>query len=479
MKSVKSSRYLFRYEMISLIRQRWLQLLSFVLLVLVVFAVVNGNQKVNKRLSDIQSAQQSVSEKDAQGIVLLDSIEAGFTVDVPRWYMPDKPHVIGNTYPRIAAMPPDDLAIIATGQSDLFSHYVKPALYGESFELNYTELSNPVQLMFGSFDLAFVLIYLLPLIVIAFTYNILSSEREQGILPVIASHPISLYRWLLEKSLIRFLLLTGILVVLLLGSLGVAGVPLFSNMGSIVAFILLSVGYVLFWFILACLVNLRGHSSANNAVWLIASWILFVLLIPSSVNQMANSLYSVPSRANLINELRVVNAMAEEKADELLENFLRDHPELAGFEGGSRGWKEYFATQDLIKSEIKPVLDKYEGKLQQQQKWVSQLRVISPALLLQRSFNELSGTSTSHYEDYRQQVAAFSLTWRDYFLPKIFKGEAFTKAMMTAMPEFEYQSAQLRVQSIRNTVVLFCYCIVLLLGGMLWSTRTRSSLIIE
>lgn len=479
MKRTKPSKYLFRYELVSLIRQRWLQLLTFVLLVLVVFAVVNGNQKVNQRLTDIESAQQAVSEKDALGVVLLDSIEAGFKVDVPRWYMPDKPHVIGNTYPRIAAMPPDDLAIIATGQSDLFTHYVKPVLYGESFELNYTELSNPVQLMFGSFDLAFVLIYLLPLIVIAFTYNILLSEREQGILPVIASHPISLYRWLLEKSLIRFVLLTGILVILLIGGLGMAGVPLFSNVGSVVSFILLSVGYVLFWFILACLVNLRGESSANNAVWLIASWILFVLLIPSSVNQMANSLYPVPSRANLINDFRVVNANAEEKADELLEGFLRDHPELSGFEGGSQGWKLYFATQDLIKSEIKPVLDEYEGKLQQQQQWVSQLRFISPALLLQSAFNELSGTSTRHYEDYRQQVKGFYLTWRDYFLPKIFKGEAFTKAMMADLPEFEYHPSQLRAQSITNTIMLFSYCVVLLLGGMLWSTQSKSGLITE
>lgn len=479
MKPGKPSKFLFRYEMISLIRQRWLQLLTFVLLILVVFAVVNGNQKVNQRIADIQSAQKAVSEKDALGKVLLDSIEAGLAVDVPRWYMPDRPHVIGNTYPRIAAMPPDNLAIIATGQSDIYTHYVKPALYGESFELNYTELSNPVQLMFGTFDLAFVLIYLLPLIVIAFTYNILSSEREQGILPVIASHPISLYRWLLEKSLIRYVLLTGILVVLLVGALVISGMPVLVESGKVVSFLLLAVAYVLFWFILACLVNLRGQSSANNAVWLIACWIVFVLLIPSSVNQMANSLYPVPSRAKLINELRVVNAIAEEKADELLESFLRDHPELAGFEGGSRGWKEYFATQDLIRSEIKPVLEEYEGKLLQQQKWVSQLRFISPALLLQSAFNELSGTSTRHYEDYRAQVKDFSLTWRDYFLPKIFKGEAFTKAMMADLPEFEYQASELYGKSAINTVMLFSYCLVLLLGGMLWSTQTKASLITE
>ncbi len=473
MKASRRSNFLYRYEIITLVRQRWIQFLVLILLGLVLFAVVNGKQKVDQRLGDIQEAQQTVIEKDSLGVILLDSIEAGFTVDVPRWYMPNQPHVVGYNYTRVAAMPPDNLAIIATGQSDIFAHYVQPNLYGESFELNYTELSNPVQLMFGSFDLSFVLIYLLPLIVIAFTYNILSAEKEQGILQVIASHPVSLFQWLLQKSLIRYLLLTGILVVLLVASLSVAGILLFSDFDRIMIFILLTMGYTLFWFVLACLVNLKGKSSANNAVWLISMWILLVLLVPSSVNQMANSLYPVPSRARLINELRVVNAEAEKKADELLENFLRDHPELAGFEGGSRGWKEYFATQDLIKNEIQPVLDEYEVKLEQQQAWVNRLRLASPALILQNSFNEISGTSTSHYEDYRQQISDFSLTWRNYFLPRIFKGEAFTKAMMVELPEFEYQPSTSYGQSAGNTSILFIYCVVLLGFGVVISRQSK------
>ncbi|MEM0941761.1 MAG: DUF3526 domain-containing protein [Bacteroidota bacterium] len=474
---MKTSSYINRYEFISLVRQRWLQFLILILLVLVFFAVFNGKQKVDQRLSDIQSAQAKANQKDSLGVILLDSMEAGYTVNVPRWYMPNQPHVIGYSYPRVAAMLPDELAIIATGQSDIYTHYVQPNLYGESFQLNYTELSNPVQLMFGSFDLSFVLINLLPLIVIAFTYNILSQEREQGILQVIASHPVSLYRWLLQKALMRYLLLSGILTLLLVGLLSMAGVSLVADFGKTLTFILLTLGYLLFWFVLACLVNLRGHSSANNAVWLIAWWILLVLLVPSSVNQMANSLYSVPSRARLINELRVVNAEAEKKADKLLESFLRDHPELAGHEGGSMGWKEYFATQDLIKSEIQPVLDEYEMKLQQQQAWVDQLRFISPALLLQSSFNEISGTSTQNYEDYREQVSDFSLIWRDYFLPKIFRGETFTKAMMAELPEFEYQPSTAHKLRTANMLAVFICCAVLLLLGVLWSRQSKTSIL--
>ena len=479
MKSSNSLRYIIRYEIVSLVRQRWLQFVGFTLFVFVLFAVLNGKSKVGQRLADIDKAQQAVEDKDALGVVLLDSIEAGFTVDVPRWYMPDKPHVVGYNYLRVAAMPPGEMAVIATGQSDIYTHYVKPKLYGESFELNYTELSNPVQLMFGSFDLSFVLIYLLPLIVIAFSYNILSAEREQGILSVIASHPVSLFRWLLGKALIRYVLLTGFLVLLLIVTLLLVDVPVFNDLGRTGTFLLLVVGYSLFWFLISALVNLRGQSSANNAVWLVAIWVMLVLLVPSSLNQIANSLYPVPSRALLVNELRVVNAQAEEKADELLESFLRDHPELAGFEGGSRGWQEYFASQDLIKREIQPVLSGYEEKLEKQQQWVSRFRFLSPALLLQGAFNEISGTSNRHYEDYRMQVQEFSIVWRDYFLPMIFKGEDFKKSMMADLPEFEYLPMKGYSQSAGNSLFLFAYSGILLLFGLVLSRQNKTSLIVN
>ena len=60
-------------------------------------------------------------------------------------------------------MPAKSTAFIATGQSDLFSHYVEPTVTGDDLSLSYTEMTSPVQLLFGSFDLAFVIIYLLSL----------------------------------------------------------------------------------------------------------------------------------------------------------------------------------------------------------------------------------------------------------------------------------------------------------------------------
>ena len=54
------------------------------------------------------------------------------------------------------------------------------------------ELENPVNLMTGAFDIAFVVIFLLPIFILAISYDLLSSERERGTLAMILAHPISL-----------------------------------------------------------------------------------------------------------------------------------------------------------------------------------------------------------------------------------------------------------------------------------------------
>lgn len=479
MKTKHSLGYINRYETKLLFRQRWLQLTLSLMTVLIIFAIYNGKQKVNQRSADINNAISLVEKNDSLAIVLLDSIEAGFTIDVPSWNMPNRPNTFGYTYPRVATMPPSDMAAIATGQSDIYAHIIQTNLYSETFEANYTSISNPVQLMFGNFDLSFVLIYLLPLIVIAFTYNILSEEREHGILHVIASQPLALQQWLLRKALIRYVLFSGLLVLILIVSLSVAGLNPIANIGQVITFFTLLLGYVLFWFVLAFLVNLRGNSSANNAIWLISAWVFLILLIPSVVNLAANSLYPAPSRANLINEYRIVKVEAEKKADETLQGYLRDHPELAGFEGGSQGWMKFFATQDLIKREVEPVMTGFEQEVKERQDWVEGLRFISPSLLLQSSFNEIAGTSTRHYKSFRDQEKAFTQTWKDYFIPKTFRGEMFTKAMVSELPKFTYTIENRIEHSATNMVVLMVYCLLLLLTGVLWSKQRTAKLLFD
>ncbi|MFN7118654.1 MAG: DUF3526 domain-containing protein [Saprospiraceae bacterium] len=449
-----------KFELKSLLRSAWIQTLSVLLLVLCLFAAYNGAQKVAARQATTDQAKMEADSAFTLMLGVLDSVEQGLMKDISPWQSPQTPSYIGNRHPRVAAFDAQPLALLATGQSDLYAHTVKPVLYGESNLLNFTELSSPVQLLFGSFDLAFVFIYLLPLIVIAFSYNLLSAEKEQGSLRLLLAQPMSLLTWLFQKATIRFLIIGTVATLSLWLGLALNGVSLLENIGKIGQLTLLTLAYTAFWFLVAMLVNLAGKSSAQNAVTMLAVWVGLVLLVPSVVSQLANNLYPVPSRALLVNEVRAVNAEVEKQANEILASYYRDHPELMPDSSKAETYlfyKQYFASQDLIQGKIKPLVEKYDARLAQQQAWVDGFRFASPAILLNDSFSDLAGTSGRHYQSFRTQVVAFAATWRDYFKPIIFKGDVMDKAKIDALPEFTFDRAAVSSHGVVNLLGLLAY----------------------
>ena len=433
--------YNFKYELKLLVRSRWIQLLSAMLLLLFGFAIYNGLQKVEKRKKDIAAAHIEVKENDAMMLTLLDSIERGLEVSASRWTIPTNPMAVGNYHPRVAAMKPTPFAFISTGQADLFTHYVKPTLYGDDFALNFTEMTSPVQLLFGSFDLAFVIIYLLPLLIIAFSYNILSAEKESGSLRLLAAQPIGIQTWVLQKLGLRFfwmlLLVIGALIVLFLSF----GVNPIVQMTSFLNLLGLIIAYMVFWFALAFLINLWVGSSAKNAVALLGLWVVFVLLVPSVLNQLSTTLYPVPSRTLMINEMRSLKEEVSKKQDEVLDNFLRDHPEYALNDTTQRRnfYHRYMASKELIQKELSPMVNDYEEQLKKQQAWIGRLKWISPAIIVQESMNQLAGNSTRDYESFRNQVVVFAGTWREHFMPFLYNNRNFTQNDYPYLPTFQFE----------------------------------------
>ncbi|MDF0717473.1 DUF3526 domain-containing protein [Muricauda sp. 334s03] len=456
-------RYNFIYELKLLLRSRWIQLLSILLLLLFGFSTINGKSKVVKREVDISVAKQEVEETDKAMLKLLDSVEQGLEVSVPSWTIPSSPMAVGNYHPRVAAMDPQPMAFISTGQADLFTHYIKPTVSGDDFALNFTEMTSPVQLLFGSFDLAFVIVYLLPLLIIAFTYNVLSSEKEQGSLRLLASQPISLRKWVFQKLMLRFFWLSLLVTLSLVVVILVAGVqPL--QWSGILILLGLALCYMLFWFALAFLVNIFVDSSAKNAVSLIMLWVVFVLLMPSVLNQVGNTLYPIPSRTLMINEMREHKAEATKRQDEILDNFLRDHPEYAINDSTqSRNfYHRYMASQKVVKEELKPIVDAYETQLQKQQSWAQKLQWISPTIVVQESLSQLAGTSTADYGNYRKQVMAFAGQWRAYLTTFLYNNTPFSQKDYLSLPQFNYQAA--KSNSVFTSMLVLLLIAILLIG---------------
>ena len=467
--------YNFKYEFKMLLRSRWIQLLSLVLLLLFSFSAYNGKEKVVKRESDIAAAVEEVRSSDTDMLKLLDSVELGMEVSASRWTIPTNPMAVGNYHPRVASMEPQPMAFISTGQADLFTHYVKPTVSGDDFALSLTEMTSPVQLLFGSFDLAFVIVYLLPLLIIAFSYNVLSSEKESGSLRLLASQPIRLQTWVLQKLGLRFFWLSVLTVATLLIVFLSAGTNPGEQASVFFGLLGLTLAYMLFWFSLAYLVNLWVGSSAKNAVALVGLWVVFVLLVPSVLNQLGNSLYPMPSRTLMINQMRSMKEEVTKKQDEILDNYLRDHPEYAlNDTSQTRGfYHRYMASQKLVKEEMSPIVKAYEEQLQRQQSWIGRFKWISPAIITQESLNQMAGTSTRDYENFRKQVVVFADEWREHFMPFLYNNQTFSKEDYGDLPHFIYETKTPNQWG--AMVILFLISIGLMVLGRATSNFKRAT----
>ncbi|NIP70531.1 MAG: ABC transporter permease subunit, partial [Planctomycetales bacterium] len=55
----------------------------------------------------------------------------------------------------------------------------------------------------GSFDVAFVLIFVLPIFIVALTFDLLSKEKEQGTLALVLAHGVSVQTYVAAKVTAR------------------------------------------------------------------------------------------------------------------------------------------------------------------------------------------------------------------------------------------------------------------------------------
>lgn len=459
------------YEFKLLLRSNWLLVLLISISLLFAFATFNGNKNVAKRLNDIAKMEKELQEKDNEMLAALTKIEKGEKTDTPYWRLPSEPMTVGYRHPRLAIMQPADLSFLATGQSDMYTHFKSPTVYGNNFALDYSEMVNPVQLLFGNFDLSFVIIFILPLLIIAFTFNTLSKEKELGTLRLLGAQPISITRWLLQKMTIRYIIFTTITLVILLISIAVFSTDGFNNFNNLLGLLLIVAAYNLFWFVVSYIVNIKINNSSKNALALIGFWLLIVMVLPATINQLGNSLYPTPSRLQMINEIRLVKKENEEKQNEIMDAYLRDHPELTqetdkqklGF------WHRYFASEKVMEEKTKPLLAKYDTQLNKQQNLISTFKYLSPSIIMQQSLNNIAGTSEKHYNDYKKQVFEFSNEWRNYLVPMLFKGEKFKVKNYNELPKFTYKNR------IKNDVWLNL-AITLIISSLLFFAFTRKGL---
>jgi ABC-2 type transport system permease protein len=369
-------------------------------------------------------------------------------------------------------MPPADLAALAIGQADLLPYYFRMTTDAKESVLAATELENPQRLLAGRFDLSFVVIYLLPLLILALSYNLLSAEKEQGTLALALSQPTSLRTLLLLKIAPRLLLFFALIVACAIGAAAVAGLSVTSS--ATVVKLVMWIGivslYGLFWFVLAIAVAALDKPSAANAVILAGAWVLLVVLVPSALSLLAEAWYPVPSRVRMVQAVREASDEATAAGSQLLSRYYEDHPDLAPAEADAEKAMSDFtavriAVADDVEQRVRPVIDEYARQLAGQQLLVDRLRFLSPAVLLQDALNDLAGAGAARHRHFMTQVESYHAAWRAYFQPRVLRRQPLSD--YRGVPVFRYREESLRAALGRIAVTTGELAIpVCLLGGL-------------
>lgn len=361
-----------------------------------------------------------------------------------------------------------DWSFLATGSSDLFApvnlvnFYEPPKLFAQ-------DLANPLPRLLGSFDPAFVLVYLLPLFLIALNYRLIGYERERGMLTLLLAQTPAIKSLMVLRMALRLGLVFAFVALALLAAFGVAGVNPLVQSGSLIVLLSLVLLYLLFWFCVVLLVNLMRWTASTCALVLLTTWAFLLMILPTLAILTAASIAEVPSRVSLVNAQRSAAKQASEQKTELFDQYLLDHPELAdlksdehaSFSGTFAWYQQSAVVYETAARAVASQNERYQEQLRARHQLESYLSLASPAVVFKHALETLAGTSVTHYWDYAEALERYAQDWRTFFKRKAFSEMAMTTRDQASLPGFQPTQAQFPAQTMQALLLLGVACVLL------------------
>ncbi len=351
-------------------------------------------------------------------------------------------------------------AALVSGQRDsaMLKHRVR--LLAISGQLYGSEIHNPNIQLLGGLDLAFVFVYLLPLIIGLLCARLLAEEVQSGrwpLLKAMASHRILQYRLAL-----RFGFLTLINLLLLLTGAVIAHISLDASFFAVLLAIL---AYQLFWFAMCGFIIRWKFNSVNSYLSFVSAWLLFVVVIPGLSSLYLSSVYHTDSGMALsIQQRDAMHSAWDKDKQASLDEFLGIYPQFADTPKlpAAFHWKWYFAMQHMSDLAVADETAEYRRTISSRINAAEKLQWFSPAVLLQNLLERTADTDTRSQQDYLQAIERYHGELRDYYNIRLFYDKPIAADELSDYPRFNYLPEN-RSPPLLNSLFLCC-----LAGFLMW-----------
>jgi ABC-2 type transport system permease protein len=472
-----------RHELRVMIADRTLPAIAALFTVLLLYGFCTGLHETQQREQVAKALVAGEAKRNADNIAQWRKVMA--RQEPPeRFANPVDPSAIGGSMgAQYAILPTLALSPIAAGQSDMLADYYHVTIASRSEFMEAAEIESPWKLLSGQFDLAFVLIYMFPLFVFAISFNMLSVERDQGTLRMLLSQPVSLRQVVLAKTLLRAGVIIGLAVLVPALALLITRHSALNaaELGFFALWMALVIAYGLFWFMLSALVNSLGRTSATNALLLIGTWVLLVLVVPVTLNLAVSRIHPAPSRTDLAAQTRLVTIDGLNRYKDQFNQEYDVRPEAllprdGRLEVASR-LRAFYLMEEYVDQRLADVLARFDRQLALQLALVDRFGFVSPAIIAHEGMASLAGNGTRRYERFKQQVIGYHEAWRAYFVPRVRDGIAIVEADFARFPRWSWQEespAIVRVDALLQLAQLLAVATVMGLSAA-WRFGRRQS----
>ncbi len=248
---------------------------------------------------------------------------------------------------------------------------------------------DPMMAAFQFLDPTFVVLIVLSLIAILFTYNAVNGEKESGTLKLVFSNKVSRAEYIIGKVAGSWLaILAPVIISFLIGALLliVSGVGLSaSHWGRYGFFVLASILYATCFMLIGVFVSALTHRSSVSFLVLLVIWICAVLIVPKAATMLAGQAMPVPTVDEI--ESRVTSYATQERTE--------------FFDGMMKRSRERFrSAQDMKPEERQAMIAAWNKENEEKRKEMDQKIAQNSARLYEDYYNQKS----------RQEMLAFSLS---------------------------------------------------------------------
>jgi ABC-2 type transport system permease protein len=333
-----------------------------------------------------------------------------------------------------AILPPSSLAALAVGDTDVETGQILVSVDPKQFQ-GRDEVQQPLWRKAGRFDAAFMIAYILPILLLAVIGPAIAVDRD-GPLRIIAAQGCPLWRVALIRVLVRGLpvLLTAIVAIWAIAW------PVPSSALPQILWISLAVAlYGLTWMMVALLFNATAKSATAAMAGVTSVWIVAALVIPALANVATVTLRPVSSRAEL--DIAVREAQQDAWAnpgDRVMTAFFKEHPEIDPKSIPSLDRFMISQMRMVLEQEqrVEPLSRRYDAERRDQAALARSLRVLSPVSMIQHAIEESAGTGSGRRALFEAQVNRFFHAWQDFFVPKIYYRVPVNS--MSEVPKFTF-----------------------------------------